>query len=53
MDEIINGVFIVVAVIIAVVVIIPVSLFIGAVSGIGVAIKNFGEVIVEAHKTVK
>jgi hypothetical protein len=49
------------AIVIAVVVyiILPLSVFIlasvsivGAVSGLGVATKNFGELLIEAHKTV-
>lgn len=54
--------FLVIAVIVIVVlvyVVLPLSLFllfgvaaVGVVSGIGVAAKNFGELLVEAHKTV-
>lgn len=56
------GILIVGAIVLALIVyvILPISLVIlgsiaiaGAVSGVGVAVKNFGEVIVEAHQTVK
>ena len=40
-------------------VILPISLFLligiasaGTISGVGVAVKNFGELLIEAHKTV-
>jgi hypothetical protein len=55
------GALIVVALVIAfiVYVVLPLSIFllvgitgVGALSGAGVAAKNFGEILVEAHKTV-
>lgn len=60
MEDIIG--FIVIAVIVVafmVYVVLPVSIFllvgvtaVGVVSGIGVAAKNFGELLIEAHKSV-
>lgn len=56
------GFLILAAIVIALIVyvILPISLFIlggialaGAVSGVGVAVKNFGEVVIEGHQTVK
>lgn len=56
------GFLILAAIVIALIVyvILPISVFIlggialaGAVSGVGVAAKNFGEVVIEAHQTVK
>jgi hypothetical protein len=55
------GILIVVALVLAfiVYVVLPLSIFllvgltaVGSVSGAGVAAKNFGEILVEAHKTV-
>lgn len=56
------GILILAAIVIALIVyvVLPASLIIfgsiaiaGGVSGIGVAAKNFGEVVIEAHQTVK
>lgn len=49
-----------IAIVLVIYVIIPLSLFlvvgiagVGTISGAAVAVKNFGEVLIEAHKTIK
>ena len=61
MEELFLWLFIIaITIAIVVYVVLPLSIFlligigiVGAVSGVGVALYNFGQLLIEAHKTVK